>query len=85
MYATDKLSIKSGDEYINAFIGKVTNVFDVAKYGLAVLRIDLNRARGNRYITFYKDTAMEEPEAVFTYNNIPANCIKEIKYKLNKK
>lgn len=85
MYATDKLSIRSGDEYINAFIDKVTNVFDVTKYGLAVLRIDLHRARGNRYITFYKDTAMSEPEAVFTYNNIPAACVKEVNYKQIKK
>lgn len=85
MYATDKLSIRSGDEYVNKFIYSVLSAFDLKKYGLVVLRIDLHRARGNRYITFYKDTAMEEPEAVFTYNNIPAACIKEIKYKINKK
>ena len=85
MYATDKLSIKSGDEYINKFINKVTNCFDIKNYGLAVLRIDLNRARGNKYITFYKDTGMYFPEAVFTYNNIPVDCIKEVNYKQIKK
>lgn len=79
MYATDKLSIKSGDEYINQFIDKVVDWADIEKNDLAVLRIDLNRTKG--YITFYKDTAMPEPEAVFTYNNIPAKCIKEVNYK----
>jgi len=79
MYATDKLSIKSGDEYINQFINKVVDLSDIEKYGLSVLRVDLNRTKG--YIAFYKDTNMDFPEAVFTYNNIPAKCIKEVNYK----
>ena len=83
MYATDKLSIKSGDEYINKFIDKVVNWSDMEKTDLAVLRIDLNRTKG--YITFYKDTAMSEPEAVFTYNSIPVKCVKEVNYKQIKK
>ena len=55
------------------FINKVIHHRNVSKYGLAVLNI-----KNNNKFKLYKDTAMTEDEAVFAYENIPAEYIKEI-------
>lgn len=44
--------------------------------GIAILRIDLSHVHN---IPIYRDTAMKEDEAIFTYHNIPAKFIKLIK------
>ena len=44
---------------------------------IGIIKVDLN----NLHIPIYKDTAMEEKEAVFVYNNIPSEYCKEIKLK----
>lgn len=58
------------------FAKQIINPFMVKKFGLSVLKIDLNRARKSN-ISFYRDTAMGE-DAIFTYNNIPKECITEL-------
>ena len=58
------------------FAKQIINPFMVKKFGLSVLKIDLNRVRKSN-ISFYRDTAMGE-DAIFTYNSIPKECITEL-------
>lgn len=53
------------------------NVVDFSKGLLVVLKIDLHKAKG---IDFYKDPAMPQ-HSVFTYHNIPKECIEKINFK----
>lgn len=78
LYASDKHLDKIPD--IEAFIKKVTNPFDRRQYGVIVYRIDLNKLKTKTHINFYTDDYMDEDNAVYTYNNIPPECIKRINY-----
>lgn len=69
------LNADNRDKWMN-FAKEIVNPFLVRRFGLSVLKIDLNRAKKTN-ISFYRDTAMG-PDAVFTYNNIPKECITEI-------
>ena len=73
IYAS-KNKIDISNDKTKEFINKVIHHRNVSKYGLAVLNI-----KNNNKFKLYKDTAMTEPEAVFAYENIPAEYIKEIK------
>lgn len=53
------------------------DVVDFSKGSLVVLKIDLHKAKG---IDFYKDPAMLQ-HSVFTYHNIPKECIEKINFK----
>ena len=66
---------------IKKFINKVVSFSDKKRFGLSVFRIDLNRIRGSN-IEFYTDEYMDEKEAVFTYNNIPPECITKVNINL---
>ena len=63
-----------------AFADEVIDGFDRKKYGASVLKIDLNKIGKN--IDFYTDEYMEEKEAVYTYTNIPKECITKVDVKL---
>lgn len=82
LYASDKHLDKIPD--IGEFIKTVVNPFDIKRYGLTVYRIDMNKLKSNTYINFYTDDYMDEEAAVYTYNNIPAECITKIDVDLNK-
>lgn len=82
LYASDKRLDKIPD--IGKFIKTVVNPFDIKRYGLTVYRIDMNKLKSNTYINFYTDDYMDEEAAVYTYNNIPAECITKIDVDLNK-
>ena len=82
LYASDKHLDKIPD--IGKFIKKVTDTFDRRRYGLYVYKIDLNKLQTPTDINFYTDDYMDEEEAVYTYNNIPAECITKIDVDLNK-
>lgn len=71
-YASDK----NLDEIPNIFdkIKDVVNPSEAKEYGIYVYRIDLNNKKG-KYINFYEDDVMEYDDAVYTYNNIPPECI----------
>lgn len=69
------LNSNNVDEWME-FTKQIINPFMVKKFGLSVLKIDLNRVRKSN-ISFYRDTAMGE-DAIFTYNNIPKECITEL-------
>lgn len=62
---------------IESFINNVVNSFDRNRYGLSIFKINLNKINGSN-IEFYTDDIMDEKEAVFTYNNIPKECITKI-------
>ena len=62
---------------IEKFINSVVNVYDKQRYGLSIFKINLNKIPGSN-IEFYTDEQMDEKEAVFTYNNIPKECITKI-------
>ena len=66
---------------INTFINKVTDPFDRKRYGVSIFKIDLNKVNGIN-IEFYTDEIMDENEAVFTYNNIPKECITKVNFNL---
>jgi hypothetical protein len=63
-----------------AFADEVIDGFDRKKYGASVLKIDLNKIGKN--IDFYTDEYMDEKEAVYTYTNIPKECITKVDVKL---
>ena len=73
LYATNK-KINDDIKNICRFISKICNISNMSYYGLSILRI-----KNNRKFDIYNDTAMKEPEAVFTYTNIPKEYISEIK------
>ena len=78
LYATDK-KIEDDKENIYKFILKVCNRKRIKEYGISVLRI-----KNDGKIDFYNDTAMDEKEAIFSYENIPYQYISknniDIKY-----
>lgn len=80
LYASDKHLNKIPN--IENFIKKVTSPFDRKHNELYVYRIDLNKLKSKTYINLYTDDQMEEENAVFTYNNIPAECITRINFKI---
>lgn len=82
LYASDKRLDKIPD--IGEFIKTVVNPFDIKRYGLTVYRIDMNKLKSKTYVNFYTDDYMDEEEAVYTYNNIPAECITKVDIDLNK-
>lgn len=60
---------------IEQFTKKVVNPFKAKEFGIYIFKIDLNKLSRDSYINFYKDDLMLEDNAVYTYNNIPAECI----------
>lgn len=69
------LTSSNKDKWIQ-FANLIVDPFMINKFGLAVLKIDLSRIKRTN-ITFYRDTAMGET-SVFTYNNIPKECITKL-------
>lgn len=82
LYASDKHLDKIQD--IDKFIKKVISPFDIRNNELYIYRIDLNKLKSKTYINLYTDDQMEEENAVFTYNNIPAECITRLNIDLSK-
>lgn len=80
LYASDKSLNKIPS--IDKFIKTVVNVFDIKRYGLKVYKIDLNKLNSKTHINFYTDDQMQEENAVYTYNNIPPECITKVEYEL---
>lgn len=80
LYSSDKSLDKIPN--IDEFIKKVTNTFDRKRFGLVVYKIDLSKLSTQQLINFYSDDYMKEKEAVYTYNNIPPECITKIEYNL---
>lgn len=76
-YASDK-NLDNLDDFRNKVMN-IVNPFDAKKYGVYVYQIDLNKLTKDNYINFYSDDLMPDKSAVYTYNTIPANCIKLIK------
>ena len=71
----DYKKLKDSKE-LNDFIQRILGIqYNLNNIG--IIKVDLN----NFHIPIYKDTAMEEKEAVFVYNNIPSEYCKEIKLK----
>ena len=56
-------------------IKTVVNPTEAKKYGIYVYRIDLNKSNIGKHINFYTDDMMKDNDAVYTYNNIPPECI----------
>lgn len=77
LYATPKLSLVN-DKNIKDFVHKIVNKLKVEREGgLAIIKVNLNKCY-NDVMRFYKDTSMKEDEAVFTYNNIPTECLTQL-------
>ena len=77
IYLYSKYKLDSNDK---EFINKVTDPFKREKYGISIFKINLNKI--GKDISFYTDDYMEEDEAVYTYTNIPSECISKIKSKI---
>ena len=78
LYATPKLSLLN-DKNIKDFAHKIVNKLKAKREGgIAIIRVNLNKCY-NDVMRFYKDTSMKEDEAVFTYNNIPTECLTKLK------
>ena len=60
-------------------INSVVNPIDAKKYGIYVYRIDLTKSDIGKSINFYTDDMMEDNDAVYTYSNIPPECITLVK------
>lgn len=77
LYATPKLSLVN-DMYIKDFAYKIINKLRAKREGgIAIIRVNLNKCY-NDVMRFYKDTSMKEDEAIFTYNNIPVECLTKL-------
>ena len=76
LYASNK-KLDDNIEDICKFISKICNRSKLYQYGLSILKLNIY----HKGINIYNDTAMKEKEAVFVYNNIPKEYIKEIKNK----
>lgn len=73
LWVTDK-KLEDNLEHLYDFILKIGNRNKLYKNELSILQI-----RNNNKFDIYNDTAMKDEEAVFTYDNIPKEYIKEIK------
>ena len=76
LYAANK-NLSDDKANVCSFILKVCNRSKIHKYGLSILKLNIY----HKDIKIYNDTAMKEKEAVFVYENIPAEYIKEITIK----
>lgn len=77
LYATPKLSLVN-DMHIKDFAYKIINKLRAKREGgIAIIRVNLNKCY-NDVMRFYKDTSMKEDEAIFTYNNIPVECLTKL-------
>ncbi len=77
LYATPKLSLLN-DKHIKDFTYKIVNKLKAEREGgIAIIKVNLNKCY-NDVMRFYKDTSMKEDEAVFTYSNIPAECLTKL-------
>lgn len=56
-------------------IRSVVDPIDAQQYGIYIYRIDLTKSDIGKHINFYADDMMEDKDAVYTYNNIPSECI----------
>ena len=63
---------------IKEYITKVVGQLRINRYGLSVFKIDLSKL--NNEISFYKDDIMNDDNSVFTYTNIPKECIEKIEF-----
>lgn len=74
LYKTNERIFNNGKltDKVKEFCDKILNSND----NISVLKIDFNHVHN---IPIYKDTAMKEEEAIFTYHNIPAELIKLVK------
>ena len=73
-YASCKNLNKIPDIYDK--ITKFVDPNEVKKYGIYIYRIDLQKSKNDTYINFYSDDIMHDKDVVYTYNNIPAECMR---------
>ena len=74
MIGRSKKLIKNKFVQVSIDCANVVDPEKAKEYGIYIYRIDLNNKNG-KHINFYEDDTMEYDDAVFTYNNIPAECI----------
>lgn len=76
LWATDKKQdINDNNKELLDFIHKIFGNDKLSLKDIGIIKVDLYHTN----FPAYKDTAMKEKEAIFVYNNIPANLCKEIK------
>ena len=73
-YASCKNLNKIPDIYDK--ITKLVDSVEAEKYGIYIYRIDLNKSKNGTYINFYNDDIVHDKDVVYTYNNIPAECMR---------
>ena len=57
-------------------ITKFVDLNEAKKYGIYIYRIDLQKSKNGTYINFYNDDIVHDKDVVYTYNNIPAECMR---------
>ena len=76
LWATDKKQdINDNNKELLDFIHKIFSNDKLYLNNIGIIKVDLYHTN----YPVYKDTAMKDKEAIFVYNNIPANLCKEIK------
>ena len=76
IWATDKKhDINDNNKELLDFIHKILADDKLYLNDIGIIKVDLYHTN----YPVYKDTAMKDKEAIFVYNNIPANLCKEIK------
>lgn len=79
MFATKDSINKLNKETFKKFINKLLQYKKINNINkLSLLHIDLNKFSNGSSIIWYKDNLMIEPEAVFTEQPIPAECLSKI-------
>lgn len=78
LWATDKkVEINNDNEELLDFIHKIFGNDKLYLNDIGIIKVDLYHTN----YPVYKDTGMKDKEAIFVYNNIPADLCKEIKIK----
>lgn len=76
LWATDKKQdVNDKNKELLDFVRKIFGDDKLSLKDIGIIKVDLYHTN----FPVYKDTAMKAKEAIFVYNNIPAQCCKEIK------
>ena len=76
LWATDKKQdVNDKNKELLDFVRKIFGDDKLSLKDIGIIKVDLYHTN----FPVYKDTAMKDKEAIFIYNNIPAQCCKEIK------
>lgn len=74
----DNIYLESMKDYFGDDVPNCVYEAIESGYGIYIYRIDLEKSKKGTYINFYADDMIDCEDAVYTYNNIPPECLRLI-------